>query len=177
MKEVWMPIKDYENLYEISNLGRVKSLRRFVKNRDFYVRVNEKILKPGFNGKYYQVHLCKNGKSPLFEISRLVAESFIINPENKPEVNHEDGNKLNNFANNLEWNTNSENQLHAYKTGLKSAKGSKNGRSKLKESDIIKIKAMYNSGKYLQKEIASIYGVTRACIGHIINNTRWNERL
>ena len=93
MKEVFKSIDGYKDLYEISNKGRVKSLLRKVKSRDFTITINEKILKPGFNGKYYQVHLCNDGKYPLFEIARLVAIAFIPNPLNKPQVNHIDGNK------------------------------------------------------------------------------------
>lgn len=111
MIEIWKPVKGFEN-YEVSNLGQVKSLN--------YNRTKgTKILKPGMdtNG-YLQVHLSKNGKHYAKSIHRLVAEAFIPNIDNKPEVNHIDGNKQNNKVENLEWVTRRENNKHAYDTGL-----------------------------------------------------------
>ena len=111
MKEAWVDIKDYEGLYQISNLGRVKSLKRNT--------AHERILIPrvGRDG-YLYVGLCKNGITKTKKIHRLVAENFIENPENKKEVNHIDGNKLNNYIFNLEWCNRSYNLKHAYKLGL-----------------------------------------------------------
>lgn len=92
--EIWKPVKGFEGLYEISSLGRVKSL--------WYGK--EKILKPGKNRKgYLFVSLCRNGKQKNFRIHRLVAEAFLSNPMGLPEVNHKDENKANNCVNNLEF--------------------------------------------------------------------------
>lgn len=112
MKEIWKTIQGYENRYEVSNLGRVKSLERI----DRYNRkIEEKILAPRkHTGGYLRVQLSKKD----FYIHRLVAEAFIPNPENKSQVNHIDGNKRNNRVDNLEWNTPLENNLHAIRTGL-----------------------------------------------------------
>lgn len=101
MKEYWKDIKGYEGLYQISNLGRVKS---------FY---SGKILKgiKATNG-YLNVRLYKNGTPHGLSIHRLVAQAFIPNPENKPEVNHIDEDKTNNKISNLEWNTRLENMRH-----------------------------------------------------------------
>lgn len=107
-KEIWKDIKGYEGLYQVSNIGRIKSFKR-----------NESIMQPNDNGKgYLQVGLTKNGKRSYFKIHRLVAEVFIPNPDNKPEVNHIDGNKKNNTVENLEWCTTKENCQHRQKTGL-----------------------------------------------------------
>lgn len=114
MKEEWKDIKGYENYYQISNLGRIKSLIWF--NGHEYIH-REKILKPQ-NNKYLTVRLAKNKKIKQYTIHRLVAIHFIENKENKPYVNHIDGNKYNNRANNLEWCTAKENTNHAYKNGL-----------------------------------------------------------
>lgn len=116
MTEEWKPIKGLH--YEVSSLGNVrnsesyKSISQLDKNREGYIRVN----------------LFSNGKKKRYFIHRLVAEAFIPNPENKPQVNHKDGNKQNNELSNLEWVTNSENQLHSYyilknKTGFAHGKG------------------------------------------------------
>ena len=120
MKEIWKEIKGYEGLYQVSNLGRVKSLKRYVNHSSNSKRiVNEKLLKPVVdNTKYYVVSLWKKNKHLRPHIHRLVAEAFIPNPQNKPHINHIDGNKLNNCINNLEWCTPRENVVHAYKTGL-----------------------------------------------------------
>lgn len=102
--EIWKPIKGYEGLYEISNYGRVKSLARtWVTGHNSIVRSkDESILAPKKDRGYLRVGLLKNGKRKLFSIHRLVAEHFIPNPLNKPEVNHRDGNKENNHFSNLE---------------------------------------------------------------------------
>lgn len=117
LNEIWKNIKNYEGLYQVSNYGRVKSLEKISKiNGRIYPT---KILKCHIGTKkYLDVDLCKNGTSKRHRIHRLVAEHFIPNPENKPQVNHEDTNKQNNRVDNLSWNTNSENQQHAFANGL-----------------------------------------------------------
>ena len=105
MKEVWKDIPGYEGIYQVSILGRVKSFDRVVirKNKPEYV-LSGKVLKHHDNGKGYKtVSLCKNGKPKTTYIHRLVAELFVPNPNNLPEINHKDENKANNKANNLEW--------------------------------------------------------------------------
>lgn len=98
-EEKWLPIVGYEGLYEISNLGRVKSFHKGKK-----LRHEVGILKPCILGKYYRVVLHKpDHKRKLYGIHRLVAAAFIPNPNNYPEVNHIDENKLNNRVSNLEW--------------------------------------------------------------------------
>lgn len=103
MEEIWRPIKGYESLYEVSNLGRVKSLPRETNNQ--YGK-EERILKTEKSIKgYVMVSLRKEGKSKLCSIHRLVAEAFIPNPNNLPCVNHIDEDKTNNRVSNLEWCT------------------------------------------------------------------------
>ena len=109
----WRDIKGYEGYYKISDTGLVKSLARHCIHKD-------KILSQGNNGKgYLFVGLSKKGKVKRFYIHRLVAESFLPNRGRKPEVNHKDGNKSNNFVSNLEWVTGKENKQHAVKIGLR----------------------------------------------------------
>lgn len=95
--EQWKTVKGYEGLYEVSNLGNVKSLNYRHTGR-------ERILKPGkVGGGYLQVQLCKNGKRKMLLVHRLVAAAFIPNPEGLPEINHKDENKTNNCVENLEF--------------------------------------------------------------------------
>lgn len=112
MEEIWKDIPEYEGLYQISNLGNVKSLQREIKcecnNQYKYFNmkytISEKVLK-GRKDKdgYLIVHLCKNSRHKNYKIHRLVAEAFIPNPYNLPQINHINENKKDNNANNLEW--------------------------------------------------------------------------
>lgn len=120
--EIWKDVKDYEGLYQVSNLGNIKSLDRVVKlvsKNQFNSFTTLKAIKGKeiskvVNSKgYYQIALYKNGKMKNKLLHRLVLEAFIPNIENKPTVNHIDGNKLNDRLDNLEWATNKEQISHA----------------------------------------------------------------
>lgn len=119
MKEVWKPVEGYEDLYQISNLGRVKSLKRRTKS-GFYNRIM--MLKPSeHTDGYLQVVLYKNGQRKTYKVHRLVANAFLPRSENKTEVNHLDGVKKNNSVDNLSWCTRKENMKHAGEYGLMSS--------------------------------------------------------
>ena len=114
MKEIWKPIAGYEGVYEVSNLGKVKSLKRKVIRSGKSMFVHGGILKPNIiNGGYEQIKLFKSGKAKMFLVHRLVAETFLPNPKKLPQVNHIDGNKLNNKLENIEWCTAKENMVHS----------------------------------------------------------------
>lgn len=116
MIETWKNVKGYEGMYQVSNLGRVKSLSRSIyDSRGYTVYRKGKIKKPSFDKNGYpQIGLCKNGTVVTRKIHRLVAEAFIPNPENKPEINHKDEDKANNCVDNLEWMTEKENVNYGY---------------------------------------------------------------
>lgn len=112
MKEIWKDIKGYEGIYQVSNLGRVKSLGNNKTKK-------EKILKPAINRGYLRITIQKDGINKKKYVHRLVAETFIPNSEKKPQVNHINCKKDDNRVCNLEWCTNGENQKHAWDNGLK----------------------------------------------------------
>ena len=125
-----MQWKNINNFISVSVQGDVKSHGRFIKGE---------ICKNG----YRRIHVSHDGVGYKFLVHRLIAEAFIPNPENKPCVNHIDGNKQNNCAENLEWCSHSENMKHAYKHNLRSAKGEGNGMSKLTKNDVDFIRTHY----------------------------------
>ncbi|MCU7551799.1 NUMOD4 domain-containing protein [Chitinophagaceae bacterium LB-8] len=106
----WVPVKNYEGYYEINEKGEVRSLHK----RNFHEIMPQRIGRGG----YLTVSLSKRAKDYTEFVHRLLAFTFISNPEEKPWINHKDGNKLNNEIGNLEWCTPSENAKHAYETGL-----------------------------------------------------------
>lgn len=110
MKEIWKDIMGYEDLYQVSNLGRIKSLRQCTKHH----KEKEYILKPSLaNNGYCQVTLYRNPSDKRkFLVHRLVANAFLDNPNNLPQVNHKDENPTNNRADNLEWCTAKYNNLY-----------------------------------------------------------------
>lgn len=105
--EIWRDIKDYEGYYQVSNLGNVKSInRKIVLKNNKTMLIKERILKQSIgNNNYLIVSLFKNGNGHSFTVHRLVAEAFIPNPDNLPEVNHKNENKTDNCVDNLEWCT------------------------------------------------------------------------
>ena len=120
--EIWKPIKNYEESYEVSNQGRVRSKDRYTPtwNGQVLKKGVIKTLKVDKDG-YYKVWLSKDSKKKPFFVHRLVANAFIPNDEDLPIVNHMDGNKKNNVPDNLEWCTRSHNDKHAFKLGLRKA--------------------------------------------------------
>jgi hypothetical protein len=117
MTEIWVDVEGYEGLYQVSNLGRVRTVERVVERPTGNFKQKQFILKEQKNGDYCVARLTKEGKRKIYCVHQLVAKAFIPNPENKPEVNHKDLDKSNNCVDNLEWATRSENMKHAYDNG------------------------------------------------------------
>lgn len=162
MQEIWKDIPNYQGLYQISNLGNIRSL----------LNGSKRVLKPNpSNCGYYKVELYNNGKSKVFYIHRLVANSFIPNPDNKKQVNHIDGDKSHNCVDNLEWVTPSENQKHAFSIGLSKSnmlgkKGSLNPKSK-------KIEQFDSNGNFIKSwdsiaEACEFYNCNHSSISNCI---------
>lgn len=124
MKEIWKPIKGYKNVYEVSNLGRVRSVDRYLEQESWngskYSHTYKgKVLKQ-FKSKegYMKVTLSYKYKLVPKTVHKLVAEAFLDNPNNYPVINHINGNKLDNSVNNLEWCTYEHNNKEAFRLGL-----------------------------------------------------------
>lgn len=165
MKEIWKAIEGYLD-YKISNLGQVKSLKYGF----------SRILKPPKTG-YHQITLHKDGFSKRCYVHVLVAEAFIgPRPSDNHVCNHEDGIKLHNDAENLEWITESEDTQHAHNLGLikvvREGEGSPN--AKLKNDDVKQIKRLLLQG-IAQMQIAKIFKVSRGCIGFISKGCTWSH--
>lgn len=168
MQEIWKDIPGYEGYYQISNTGRVKSLSRKINynHPKFSKRsMEEKILSPKITNGYLGINLYINKKRRSFLIHRLVAEAFIPNPLNLPQVNHKDENKFNNSVNNLEWCTLEYNLL--YGTGAKRSLESRT-RPVLKFSlDGIFLEKYPNQSIAAAKNNANQANISKCCNGHI----------
>lgn len=182
--EVWKDIIGYEGLYQVSNFGNVKSLDRIVNksNGVSYLRKGKICTQSKSNLGYMTVGFTVNNKKVNKYVHRLVAEAFITNMNNYPQVNHIDCNKTNNRMYNLEWCTNSQNHIHASKNGLNKLhlhrvaySGEENGRSLLTKEQVLEIKQKYIPYKYSAKKLSKEYNVSESCITHILNNTSWKE--
>ena len=115
MEEIWKDVKGYEGIYQVSDLGRIKRLTSL---DSIGRRKITRIMAVHVHNGYVKIRLSKNSIRKNYSVHRLVAKAFIANLDAKGEVNHIDGNKTNTQVSNLEWMTSSENQLHAYRTGL-----------------------------------------------------------
>lgn len=193
MNEIW---KKHPYLsIEVSSLGKVRSIDKVIEyisqGQNRTRKTKGKLLKQQVDLDGY-LKISYLGKF----IHKLVAETFLINYENKPVVNHIDGNKKNNNVNNLEWVTRSENDIHAFKIGLRSNKGKKNpafgkyniknnyskptkdtgesnNNSKITEKDVIWIRK--NIGNYTQKEMGEKFNINQSMVSSIIRRESWKH--
>ena len=186
MEEIWKDIEGYEGLYQVSNLGRVKSLNRDHQANSRWGKtmkrvIKEKLLKEDKTGRYLRVSLSKNGIKQRFSINRLVAQAFIPNIKNKPQVNHKDGNRDNNQVENLEWCTAKENMQHARSNNLITniPIGENHPSSKLSKKNAIKIKKIAKIGTRSRpgniNKLAKEYGVNRVTITDIVHQKTWKH--
>ena len=172
--EVWKDIPGYDGWYQVSNHSRVRSFRKngFCDKRLIRPKILTGSVK--LNG-YVKVHLRKGDDSKHISIHRIIAKAFIPNPENKPDINHIDGNPLNNNIHNLEWVTPSENAIHAFENGLrKSMKGEGHSNSILTKGDVFKIHDLYNKGVF-KKKIAKKFGIAQQTVSEIVTFRKWKH--
>lgn len=175
--EIWRPVAGYEGLYEVSNLGRVKSLDRIAYRGSQVLRLKGAIKSPALDGSgYLQARLTKDGIKALVRVNRLVAEHFIANPDGLPEVNHIDLDKLNNASRNLEWSTHKRNMEHAGNRGRLCGYLNKNKRVKLCPDSVAAIREAARNGG-TQRGIAKEFGVSSTTVAKIIKFERWNPEI
>lgn len=170
--ESWLPILGYEGKYEISDLGRVKSLKRNRPWRNGHKPVSEKILTQVLlNTGYPKVGLSKDGIPSPHNLHQLVAIHFISNPHDLPEVNHKKRIKTDNRRTTLEWSSQYDNIMHAKRTGLDKAIAETHYITKFKNSDVIEIFMSSDS----ISDLAKRYSVTYQCIWAIKRGRWWKS--
>lgn len=174
MKEIWKDIKGYEGQYIVSNLGNVRSLDRYVKTKGEGVKFiyGSNIKKRKDKCGYIYVALCKKHHK-LSKVHRLVAEAFIPNPDNKPQVNHINGIKSDNRVENLEWATASENTKHkysvlGYKSNMKGKFGKDNPTAKivLQIKDGVVVAEFYSTMEAQRKTGIKSPQICQCCSGY-----------
>ena len=179
--EQWKPVVGYEGLYEVSNLGQVKSLDRLCKSdkrSDQWMK--GQLLKPRINRNRQNrctVMLSKEGNVSYCYISRLVLVAFVGLPPARHDAAHWDGNPMNNELSNLRWATISENMQDKNRHGT-AAIGSRNAMAKLTEEDVACIKQNYRRNSYHDSnalKLASQFGVRRDTILLIARNAGWRH--
>ena len=160
--EIWKEIEGYNGFYQVSNYGRIKSLR----NNIFLKQIRT-------SKGYYGISLCNNGKQINIHTHRLVAQYFCLNNQNKNCVNHMDGNKQNNNASNLEWVTYKENNSHADENLLRDIKGQKHPNSKLNNEMVFFIRS--NQKIISRKELSKQFNVSVTLISLVQKRKIWNH--
>lgn len=162
-EEIWKDIIGYEGHYQISNKGRIYSLK------------SKKYRKPNLNRDgYFYISLCLRGFQRTYKIHRLVCSAFIGFEKDKNHVDHIDGNKKNNFSNNLRWCTHFENIKFAHELGIYKQKGAEHPLSILKDEDVIAIKKRLNSGEKAAS-IHNDYGVKINAVYDIKQGRTWTH--
>lgn len=173
IEEIWRPVVGYEGWYSVSNLGKIRRdrINSYTSGGIMKTRI---IIDKG----YEQVNLCRDGVRQEFKVHKLVAAAFIGPRPNKYQINHKNGIKTDNSADNLEYLTASENQLHSVKHGLfQDSSGSRNPMAKTNEETVLKIRSEFdgNNRRESAKNLSEKYGIRRADIYRIINRERWKH--
>ena len=175
MTEAWRPIPGYEGIYEVSSLGRVRSLDRVIIRKDGQRRFYRGVMITGAvkPDGYRMIHLSVNRQCASFNLHRIVALLFVDNPDDLPEVNHKNGDKLDNRAENLEWTTRGLNILHAYRTGLrKQPSGEDSNLSKLDWATADRIRQLAADGLRTSL-IAEQVGLSPGHVRKIVRGDLW----
>ena len=174
-KEIWKDIPGYEKLYQVSNLGNIRSLDKRIKCKGKGTRLLKgKVKKQDVSVHgYCQINLTREKGTRKFFVHRLVLMAFV--GDSKLPVNHKNGNKLDNRLENIEYCTYSENTKHAYKNGLlKPLSSEKAHKSKLNKKKVLQIRKLYSQNES-EKTLACKYNVSQSTINRIVNNITWRD--
>ncbi len=172
--EIWKPVVGYEGIYEVSNVGRIKSLQRIVHHDKCKTKYcSERIMRFDVNYGYNIVSIRINKKYKRVRVHRMVAEAFIPNPEEKPCVNHINGIKTDNRVENLEWCTDKENMEHAAANQLTS-KGQSHYKAKLTDEQVVSIFKRVKGGEQ-GAEVAREFKVSPTAINLITQRKTWKH--
>jgi hypothetical protein len=176
--EIWKDIEQFNNEYQISNLGRIKSKEGIIiRSNGIPYKRESKILKPASDKGYLKGAVCLNKKLVRYKIHRIVADAFVNGKKDGLEVNHINGDKSDNNAQNLEWVTRSENMIHAVKIGLLLVKkGSQTKQSKMNELTVLKIYDLKNKG-WQRKMILKELSITPDMYKDVIRGKTWKHVL
>jgi len=171
--EKWHPCHLPFNMYDVSNKGNVRSWKN---NRHGLAKIPRVLkIKPHSTG--YRIATLSTDGSHKIKVSRLVVIAFLENPHEKKCVNHIDGDKANDNLDNLEWATHSENNKHAFDTGLnKQHKGEANKNSRLSEKDVLKIRGAWEKGEESMRSLGRKYKVSHTTISDIIHRRSWHTK-
>ena len=174
-REIWVDIQNYEGKYQVSNKGRVKSLEREVSRVGFNYRLPERILSAwrGTTSLYDRIRLYSGGVGRKFSVHRLVAQHFLPDWDPALEINHIDGDRYNNAADNLEMCTHQRNMEHAIAGGLKNDYGERSRNAKLTNAQAEEIRRRYHAGGISQEALAACYGVCRQTVSAIIRYKKY----
>lgn len=174
--EIWKDVKNYEGLYQVSSLGRVKGLERQVRHPSGVTKiVREKIISQHFDRDGYpRIALWKNNKGSLYAVHRLVASAFLPNPNNSNLVMHLDDNPLNNKVDNLIWGTTQDNTNDKVNKG-RQAKGETIYQSKLTEKEVLIIRSRYTPRVITIGMLSEEFNVGRSAIKDIVSNKTWKH--
>lgn len=168
MNEIWMPVLDWKNHYEVSNLGNVR------RSRDGINTYAGRLLKTLSNEKYIRVVLHSGGAKETRSVHSLVLEAFVCRRPKGMVGNHKNGNKHDNRLENLEWVTPSQNTQHSFDVLHRNTpRGENHGMAKLTYEKANKIKELYSTGEYGQWDLAKLFSIGRSSIQRIISGKTW----
>ena len=170
-KEVWLPVPEYEGLYDVSNLGRIRSYHNF----GYELKREPRIITPSKERYgYLQITLCKQGKHKQTKIHLIVANAFMSPNPGGHQIDHKNGIKTDNRVSNLEWVTPKENTIRSVKLGLK-PRGERHGNHKLTRAEVEKIRELYKGGGYTHRELGKMFGISHSVAGKIIRKEMWAQ--
>ena len=172
-EEIWKDVVGYEGLYEVSNLGRIRSLDRVVAHYTAGTAIRKgKMRSLSFDGNYLSVSFSRDGKTVTRRVHRVVAEAFIPNPNNYSDVDHIDCNKLNNHIDNLRWCTSADNTRYARENGLIHQRpyAERSEWSRERSAAARRRAVIRNDGKWYKSttDAAKDLGVSRGAVSHVL---------